>query len=746
MSNPLKHHHSASFIVHYALPIVHCSLCIALSAFANNVGFYRVEREASGAWHLIDPAGEPTVWLGVDHVKFDGFRCEADGNRKHYREANERQFASREAWATNTAERLRSWGFNGLGAGCDNALFKGSGLGRCVFLALGDSATGEKDDEEHWLSDNLHTPGTAFPNVFNPDFAEHCDREAAKACAPNRDDPEILGYFIDNELAWEARRGGPSGAWGLFDNAARKPAGNSARIALEEFLAECGLKVGDDIPVSVRMAFVEFVAERYFEITTAAIRRHDPNHLVLGCRFAGTVYPDEVFRAAGKYCDIVSINGYAVPVPDRNEMLLSFRDRYYPIAETLSKLGELSGRPIMLTEWSFPAFDSGLPCLRGVGKRFDTQAERAWASALYARSVLSCPWVVGYDYFMWVDMPAKGISYRFPEDSNYGLVREDGREYSELTQAFADIQRRDGLGFDEWRASIARRGPLAPPPWTPFLTADRLDAEYLQVVPGRLPAPSFSRDGDGWRVSNADGLELRGKFRSVGVSPAAVAGVEHIVSHGFDYGTLSAEIRAHVAPSPENPEGGETGTHRVAQVEDVGWRETPEGRGVLSLACDLGVARMALDITVAPGSACLHIDVRRVENTGAVPIVVDEIALLPDAPFPEATVPPKAPRPGFVHRPHVTRAWIDRATGRTLGAISDSPFIGVMDFEAAKDGSARRSAVRFALSGRAILGARLLVLAPGEVWTPPAPLHALLRPGEGGEGDWDAFSRKRPCF
>ena len=103
-------------------------------------------------------------------------------------------------------------------------------------------------------------------------------------------------------------------------------------------------------------------------------------------------------------------------------------------------------------------------------------------------------------------------------------------------------------------------------------------------------------------------------------------------------------------------------------------------------------------------------------------------------------------RPGFVHRPHVTRAWIDRATGRTLGAISDSPFIGVMDFEAAKDGSARRSAVRFALSGRAILGARLLVLAPGEVWTPPAPLHALLRPGEGGEGDWDAFSRKRPCF
>ena len=762
MSDPLKHHHSASFIVHYALPIVHCSLCIALSAFANNVGFYRVEREASGAWRLIDPAGEPTVWLGVDHVKFDGFRCEADGNRKHYREANERQFVSREAWATNTAERLRSWGFNGLGAGCDNALFKGSGLGRCVFLALGDSATGEKDDEEHWLSDNLHTPGTAFPNVFNPDFAEHCDREAAKACAPNRDDPEILGYFIDNELAWEARRGGPSGAWGLFDNAARKPAGNSARIALEEFLAECGLKVGDDIPVSVRMAFVEFVAERYFEITTAAIRRHDPNHLVLGCRFAGTVYPDEVFRAAGKHCDIVSINGYAAPVPDTNEMRLSFRDRYYPIAETLSKLGELSGRPIMLTEWSFPAFDSGLPCLRGVGKRFDTQAERAWASALYARSVLSCPWVVGYDYFMWVDMPAKGISFRFPEDSNYGLVREDGREYAELTRAFAEIQRRDGLGFAEWRRAIATRGPMEPPPGTPLLTEDRLDAEYLPAASGAA-APAFTHDENGgWRVTNAAGLELHGEISNAeaqghggtetpepSVPPSLRASVlktlPGISWHGADYGTLSAEIRAHAAPSPDNPEGGEPETHRAAQVEDVGWRETEEGRGVLSLACDLGAARMALDITVAPENPCLHVDVRRLENTGAEPLVIDEIALLPDAPLPEATVPPKAPRPGFVHRPHVTRAWIDRATGRTLGAISDSPFIQAIDFEAGVgEGAARRSAVRFTLSGRGILGTRQLVIDPGETWTPPAPLHVLLRIGEGGEADWDGFARRKP--
>lgn len=740
----------------------------ALAAGANAAGFYRVERGADGAWRLIDPAGQPTVWLGVDHVKFDGFRCEADGDRRHYREANERRFGTPEAWATNTAERLRAWGFNGLGAGCNNAIFKGSGLGRCVFLALGDSATAEKDDEEHWLSDNLHTPGTAFPNVFSPDFAEHCDREAAKACAPNRDDPEVLGYFIDNELAWEARVGGPAGEWALFDAAARKPAGNSARVALEEFamgwynshrdteaqsdplptnskypqfsinaktnlcasVPLCDLLA---VPVEVKMAFVEYVAEKYFETTTAAIRRHDPNHLILGCRFAGTVYPDEVFRAAGKYCDIVSINGYAVPIPDRGEMLLSYRGRYYPIAETLTRLGEVAGRPIMLTEWSFPAFDSGLPCLRGVGKRFDTQEERAWASALYARSVLSCPWVVGYDYFMWVDMPAKGISYRFPEDSNYGLVREDGTPYAELTGVFAEIQRRDGLDFDAWRRALRTRGPLDPPPQTPMLTEDRLDAEYVPVSQGHHPAsPSFARDGDAWRVANAAGLELRG-----GASP-----VVSLFWRGIDYGSLSAEVAVRGVFDPNNPDDYVLRSHRVERVVGTEWRETADHRGTLSLDCDLGVARMALDISVAPESTCLHIDVRRLENTCGEPLEIAEIALLPDTPLPEATVPPKAPRPGFVHRPHVTRAWIDRATGRTLGALSDSPFIDAVDFAGGSGSDHRRSAVRFTLAGRAILGARRLVIASGEAWTPPAPLHALLRPGDGGEEDWDAFAKK----
>ena len=184
-------------------------------------------------------------------------------------------------------------------------------------------------------------------------------------------------------------------------------------------------------------------------------------------------------------------------------------------------------------------------------------------------------------------------------------------------------------------------------------------------------------------MTNADGVELRGELFNTktqrrrgtetpepSVSPSLRVSVLKTLCgiswHGVDFGTLSAEIRAHAAPSPENPEGGEAGTHRVEEILDTAWRETPEGLGILSLDCDLGVARMALDISVAPESPCLHIDVRRIENTSDEALEITDIALLPDAPFPEATVPPKVPRPDG-HRPHPP---LQRACRRTLPPIA----------------------------------------------------------------------------
>ena len=97
-------------------------------------------------------------------------------------------------------------------------------------------------------------------------------------------------------------------------------------------------------------------------------------------------------------------------------------------------------KPTIITEWSFPALDSGLPCTKGAGQRFHTQAERSRATDIYARTLLSMPFMIGYDYFMWVDEPALGISTPFPENTNYGMINEDGVPYPGMVKVFKAIQ------------------------------------------------------------------------------------------------------------------------------------------------------------------------------------------------------------------------------------------------------------------------------------------------------------------
>ena len=695
----------------------------ACGATADGVGFYRVERDAAGAWRLKDPAGKPTVWLGVDHVKFNGFRCEAENNRMRYRETNIRRFVTRPAWASNTVERLRSWGFNALGAGCDNADLKGFGLGRTVFLALGDSATSDDEkDHEHHLAKNLHTPGTAFPNVFNPDFAEQCDRAAAKACAVNRDDPEVLGYFIDNELAWEGRNRGATRPWGLFDAACAKPQGNTARTAVEAFLEKQGLKIGDDIPVAVKQRFVGLVAMKYFSVASAAIRRHDSNHLVLGCRFAGAVVPDVVWKAAGRYCDVVTLNAYSRAELEAGEIIFRYNDGYLPIGEALARISALAGRPVLLTEWSFPAFDSGLLCRNGAGQRFDTQIERAWASRLYAETVLSLPCVVGYDYFMWVDMPAKGISRRFPEDTNYGLVRENGTEYRELTEAFAEVHKRakkGGVVTGGTRSSASARNAL-PEVYDPVTN--------VAAVP-----PAFSFSNGAYCVRNVAGLELRGR---VGGSLP----LEKILFNGKDNGRFSALIQTQGAYNPKSRSGYDIAVHKVKEVVGVDWR-VAGGRGLLSLKCDAGASMMELEVGISPESRNFIAEVKRIANKTDKPLAVNGVLLLPYAPFTNVVASAKRPMPSFLNRPHCSAAWLERGTGLYLGVLTDSQFVEEIDFWRDRSGGWHPD-VCFS-PDRPAHGGRLVV-APGEAWVPEVPLDALVRAGDGGEEEWSRFSRRVP--
>jgi len=407
-------------------------------------GFFHVEK-VQDRWWCIAPNGQGFYAVGTDHCNFNGHWCEKLGYAP-YGHKNRQTYPSADVWAEQTANRLKDWGFNLVAAGHSEEL-RYRGLAHTLWLGIGAEFSSISDivPKVHW---------TGYPNVFDPRFAPFCRIKARQILADHVDDPWVFGIFIDNELEWYGKN---YGLGGVFDEAMKKDADHTAKIALVNMLRskyidiqrlnkswgtgfadfDAILQVNkidapaeDNALADDKSEYLALVADQYFAITTAAIREIDAHHMILGCRFAGNA-PQPCWIAAGKYCDIVSVNQYPFIDLETGRLPQALSD--------LVRFSQWTNRPLMLTEWSFPSLDSGLPCEHGAGMRVQTQMQRSKAFEIYQSTLFSLPFMVGSDFFMWVDEPALGISSTFPEDSNYGLVNEDDQPYEALTKAAAQL-------------------------------------------------------------------------------------------------------------------------------------------------------------------------------------------------------------------------------------------------------------------------------------------------------------------
>jgi agarase len=424
-------------------------------------GFYGV-KQVEGRWYLVDPQGNLFFSTGVTTVDFNQDIIHGT-TVQPYGGTCQAKYGSVDAWRKAVAASLFGWGFNTLGAWSDTAIAKvdvdGRHLAYTPVLALGAGFVSAKvKGGQAWLKG-------IFPDVFDPDFPTYCQARAQKSCAPHKDDPNLLGWFTDNEMRWGPDWRGGDELLVTFLNLPPHTPGRDAALHLlqarypevAQFNAVWGTSLAswDDTaqpvkfvtpPGAVRKAviaqnadvarttgnanaaafiadcdaFLTLLADRYFHVVRDAIKTADPNHLVIGCRFARVPAPPAIVAAA-RYMDVISANCYT----------------YDPTPALTTYAAQK--KPILIGEFAFRARDSGMPNTQGAGPLVDTQQERADAFAAYVRAALAQPALVGYQWFEHADEPKEG---RFDgENSNYGLVNIHDDPYVVLVTKMTEINR-----------------------------------------------------------------------------------------------------------------------------------------------------------------------------------------------------------------------------------------------------------------------------------------------------------------
>ena len=619
-------------------------------------GFFHVEKQADGRWWVIDPAGYGFVAIGVDHCRLE--------HNPGYKELMLAKHGTVEAWEEETIGRLKDWGFTLIGGACSSRLFH-KGIAHTIFPWVGEPYSFEGGEKA--ILKGSGRPGSAFPNVFDPEFKEYCRRRAKQYFGPQRYDPWLFGWFFDNELAWWGSRYEMMDCYGLVDTIAELPPEHSARRAHDEFFAA---HRGEWKDAKIRSEFMRLVAERYFGAITSAIREADPNHMVIGCRFAGAGTPSvapEVWEVAGRHLDIVTFNNYPWADLERKQVRVS-ESSPQTIIERYAEIYRLAGRPLMVTEWSFPALDRGMPCTWGAGMRVKTQAERVQACELVAKTFLSCPQVVGYDYFMWRDQPAGGWSSSFKENCNYGLVNADGEPYADLTAMFRRLHAEAGF----WHRAAAPAENVVPDSCMP-----QSAAEYVRR--------HRARGGKAGFVS------------SVGGGPIArIKGI----------GSFNVCLNCKV--------DGNRGYPIATRVEDVRTEAGPEGlpSSVVVSAGRHGEATFECEVRLTPlDDGSFLAEFRRVKNRGPSSMTFEICYFVPSAAFPAESAYPMRQAPGVWNAPR-RLAWREKGGVREFGCETWSAAWSTRSaFWIGKQGDVHPDAM-FSCRHPVTLGA-------GEEWTPP---------------------------
>lgn len=394
-------------------------------------GMFRVARTKAGVWWMLNGADQPVFLRAVAVVNRTG-RGGRGGGAGRYEEEVRRLHGGEEGFARSVAGRLHGWGFNALGPWSERAL---GGFYRTEVAGFREAGGAV-----------IRGSGVDLPDVFESGWEARCESWAAARVAEVKPGPECVGWFSDDGLGWGGRsRSRPNLLQVCLSlepsYAAYHAAWEFAQAGTEASLAGLGRRWGlnlvnkEVLRVRTReergVETAGFLAEgerferefarRYFSVTTAALRRHDPGRLVLGCRFGAAPGAGVLGECVYPVVDVVSWQLHEVG--------------FAALAEVCAPVGmPVLVTTVGLTNEQFRA----QPERAGTGP---TRMERMLKAGRMAL-VAACghPAVVGYEWGRWVD----GAGDKPPFGA--GLVHEDDREAIEHTELMAHVNARaEGL-------------------------------------------------------------------------------------------------------------------------------------------------------------------------------------------------------------------------------------------------------------------------------------------------------------
>jgi hypothetical protein len=255
-------------------------------------------------------------------------------------------------------------------------------------------------------------PDGKLPDVFDPAWLEQLDGHVQKFTSRHKDAKYLLGYSYDDLPAY------------TINNLERRISGFEHHPWILDIICKPGLTVGKrvwldilkkqypsavqaaemygpsatewnefaevtewGIPKDTKQGFVDQammnakIIEAYLKAHHDAIRKHDPNHLILGDKIQNArPQPDWVWNIVRQYVDVIVIQDYDFFTPQH--------------AEKLHHIHEVTGKPIINGDHSYGVLRPNMKDVKGV--KVESAEAKGREYATYLRGIMNEPFMVGW--------------------------------------------------------------------------------------------------------------------------------------------------------------------------------------------------------------------------------------------------------------------------------------------------------------------------------------------------------------